>query len=221
MAEPKAPETGKTGTEGTPPSGDQGNKGEGADKRFTQAELDTIVQDRVKKAQSGRVDLSEFGVKTKDELKAIVDAKAAADEAAKDERTKAVEEAKKEGRTEAEAELMGKANARLVKSEFTSLAKDRGVIDAQALYLIAKGEGRLEGLKVTDTDDVEGMDDAFWEEVLKGREYFVKQGAGSPTPTVKPTPGNVNGGTSGGTKVPADRRTYLEDQYPALARRKR
>lgn len=221
MPEPKVPDTGNTGTGGTPPPENQGNKGGDADKRFSQSELDAIVQDRVKKAQSGRVDLSEFGVKTKDELKAIVDAKAKADEAAKDEQTKAIEAAKKAGRTEAEGELMGRANARLVKSEFVSAAKDKGVIDAQSLYLIAKGEGKLESLKVTDSDDVEGLNDAFWEEVLKGREYFVKSDGTPPPSPAKLTPGNINGGTSGGTKVPADRQSDLESKYPALARRKR
>lgn len=218
---------GNTGTGGTPPPA----TGEGAgassgDKTFTQAELDAIIQDRVKKAQSGRVDLSEFGLKSKEDLQKIVQAQQAAEEQAKTDQQKAIDEAKKAGRTEAEQELMGKANARLVRSEFITAAKDRNVVDPNALYLIAKGEGRLDALKVTEADEVEGLDDTYWEELLKDRAYMVKEaGGGSPPPPgttgqKPPTPGNANAGSQGGTKAPDDRREQLLKRYPALSKRR-
>lgn len=225
--ENKAP-SGGTGNGGTPPpatgAGDEGASGDG--RTFTQADVDSIVQERLKKATAGRVSLEEFGLKNKDELAQIIADRQAAEEKAKTEQEKALEEAKKSGRTEAEQEIMGKANARLVRSEFIAAAKDRGVIDPAALYLIAKGEEKLSGLTINDADEVEGLDDTYWEELLKDREYMVKTGTGGSTPPPAPpgqkppTPGNVNAGSQGGSKVPDERRKDLLARYPALSKRR-
>lgn len=224
--ENKAP-SGGTGTGGTPPpatgAGDTGASG--GDKTFTQEQLDAIVQDRLKKATAGRISLEEFGLKSKEDLQKVLNAQKAAEEQAKSDQDKALEEAKKAGRSEAEQELMGKATARLVRSEFIAAAKDRNVVDANSLYLIAKGEGKLDALTVTDADEVEGLDDTYWEDLLKDRGYMVKQASGGsstpPFPGQKPpTPGNANAGSQGGTKAPEDRRKELLKRYPALAKRR-
>lgn len=223
--ENKAP-SGGTGDGGTPPpatgAGEAGASGDG--KTFTQEQLDAIVQKRLADAAKGRVSLEEFGLKNKDELQQIIQERQAAEEKAKSEQEKALEEAKKSGRTEAEQEIMGKANARLVRSEFIAAAKDRGVIDPAGLYLIAKGEEKLTALTINDADEVEGLDDTYWEELLKGREYMVKAGEGQtppPPPGQKPpTPGNVNAGSQGGSKVPDERRKDLLARYPALSKRR-
>jgi hypothetical protein len=228
--ENKAPGQGGTGTGGTPPpaTGAAATGAEGEVKSFTQEQMDAIIQDRLKKATAGRVSLEEFGLKSKDELQKLIDAQTAAEEKAKSDQDKALEEAKKAGRKEAETELMGKATARLVRSEFIAAAKDRNVVDPSALYLIAKGEGKLDGLTVNDADEVDGFDDAYWEELLKERPYMVKEGSsGGSTPPPPPgtgqkppTPGNANAGSQGGTKVPEDRRKELLARYPALAKRR-
>lgn len=226
--ENKAP-SGGTGTGETPPPATGAGAGEGAgsgDKSFNQEQVDAIVQKRLAEAAKGRVALEEFGLKSKEDLQKILDAQKAAEEKAKSDQDKALEEAKKAGRTEAEAELIGKANARLVKSEFVAAAKDRNVVDPNALYLIAKGEGKLDALTVSDADEVEGMSDDYWEDLLKDRQYLVKEGSGggsTPPPgagTKPPTPGNVNASSQGGTKVPEDRRKELLQRYPALAKRR-
>ena len=217
--------TGNTGATGTPPA-DQGQQGAGEGSRtFTQEQLDAIVQERLKKATQGRVSLEEFGLKSKEELTKLLEAQKAAEEQAKSEQEKAIEEARSSGRKEAENEIMGRANARLIRSEFIAAAKDRNVVDPGALYLIAKGEDKLSALTVSDADEVEGFDDAFWEDLLKDRPYLVTAPGGGQTPPPgqqgqRQTPGDANAGSQGGTKVPDDRRAELAKRYPALAKRR-
>lgn len=215
--EPKpAGENGEGGTP-PPPTGDPGE----TPKTFTQDELDRIVQERLGRATRGKLEPADFGFQTKAELEAALKVAKDAGEAAKSEQDKALEAARKEGRKDAETELMGKASARLVRSEFILQAKDRNIVDPNAAYLLAKAEERFAGVAVKDDDTVEGMDDTFWEDLLKGRDYLIKVAAEEGAGEKKP-PGNANAGTgTGGRKAPPDdRQEELKKRYPSLANRR-
>lgn len=218
---PDAKPAGDNGGDGTPPppAGDSG----GTPKTFTQDELDRIVQERLGRATRGKLEPSDFGFQTKAELEAALKVAKDADEAAKSEADKAIEAARKEGRKAAEDELMGKASARLVRSEFILQAKDRNIVDPNSAYLLAKAEDRFTGVAVKDDDSVEGMDDTFWEDLLKGRDYLIKvEGSGEGGADEKKPPGNANAGTgTGGRKTPPDdRQEELRKRYPSLANRR-
>ena len=214
---PEAKPAGDNGSEGTPPP-ESGS--DGGSKTFTQDELDKIVQERLGRATRGKLEPKDFGFETKAELEAALKKAKDADEAAKSETDKAIEAAKKEGRKEAEAELLGRASARLVRSEFILQAKDRNVVDPSSAYLLAKAEERFTGVTVKDDDTVEGLDDTFWADLLKGRDYLVK--VGEDAGEKKPPPSNANAGTgTGGRKSPPqDRQEELKKRYPSLANRR-
>lgn len=217
--------SGGTAGGGTPPPPDAGSTEGGSKLPQTQEELDRVIQDRLNRATRGTVKPEELGFKTKAEL----------DEAIKDwndrktadqtEQDRLVEEARKTARAEAENEIMGKANARLVKSEFVAKAQDKGVVAPQDLYLIAQAEGRFDDISITDSDEVEGLDDSWWEELLKDRPHLVAAGEqGGGTGGTPPTPGgNVNGGSSRSSGTPKgvtdERKAELAKKYPALVRR--
>lgn len=215
---PEAKPAGENGENGTPPP-PAGT--DGGNKTFTQDELDKIVQERLGRATRGKMEPKDFGFETKAELEAALKVAKDAGEAAKSEADKAIEAARKEGRKEAETELMGKASARLVRSEFILQAKDRNIVDPNSAYLLAKAEERFSGVQVKDDDTVEGMDDTFWGDLLKGRDYLILAGSGD-AGEKKPPPGNANAGTgTGGRKAPpADRQEELKKAYPSLANRR-
>lgn len=211
---------GDNGGSGTPPP-PAGTDG-GTTKTFTQDELDRIVQERLSRATRGKLEPTDFGFQTKAELEAALKVAKDADDAKKTEQDKAVEAARSEGRKEAETELMGRASARLVRSEFILQAKDRNVVDPNAAYLLAKAEERFQGVAVKDDDSVEGMDDTFWEDLLKDRSYLIKVVAAEGGGDDKKPPGNANAGTgTGGRKTPPDdRQEELKKRYPSLANRR-
>lgn len=218
---PEAPPAGDNGEGGTPPPA-AGN--DGGNKTFTQDDLDRIVQERLGRATRGKLEPKDFGFETKAELEAALKKAKDADEATKSEQDKAIEAARQEGRKTAETELMGKASARLVRSEFILQAKDRNIVDPNAAYLLAKAEDRFSGVEVKDNDSVEGMDDTFWSDLLKDRDYLIKVeggGEGGKAEEKKP-PGNANAGTgTGGRKPPAeDRQEELKKRYSSLANRR-
>lgn len=219
---PEAKPAGENGESGTPPPPAGETGGSTTPKTFTQDELDRIVQERLSRATRGKMEPADFGFQTKAELEAALKVAKDADEAKKSEQDKAIEAARKEGRQEAETELIGRASARLVRSEFILQAKDRNIIDPNSAYLLAKAEERFKGVAVKDDDSVEGMDDTFWEDLLKGRDYLIKPVAGEGETGEKKPPGNANAGTgTGGRKAPPDdRQEELKKRYPSLANRR-
>lgn len=206
---------------GTPPPED-GSQGGGSSKLpQTQEELDALIQSRLSRATRGTIKPEEFGFKTKAELDQAIKEWTDRKEEDKSEQDRLVEEAKKQGRSEAESELIGKANARLVKSEFIAAARDRGVVSPTDLYLIAQAEGRFTDVNVNDEDEVEGLDDSWWEELLTDRAHLVAKAEGENKGDNPRTPGgNVNGGSgAGGSKTTEQRQKDLSSRYPALNRR--
>lgn len=211
---------GGDGSGGTPPpeAGTQG--GDDSKLPKTQEELDALIQSRLSRATRGAVKPEDLGFKTKAELDTAIkewNDRKAADQS---EQERLIEEARKQGRTEAESELIGKANARLVKSEFIAAAREKGVVSPTDLYLIAQAEGRFSDVEVTDGDDVEGLDDTWWEELLANREHLVHKADGVNESGTPRTPGGINGGTGTRVTKPNEQRAQdLASKYPAINRR--
>lgn len=224
MAEPEG--TGNTGSGGTPPPA-KGEGDAGGKVTFTpeqQAHIDKLIGERAVQAGRGKVDPKDLGFASKAELEAAIAAHQQTLEDAQSDQEKAVQKARKEGAEQASQELMGKANARMIKSEFVAAAANKGVVAPTDLYLIAQAEGRFNDVTVGDADEVVGLDDSWWEGLLKGRDHLVGESNSSSTSGGS----NVNGGSNGSSsqasgapkkKLDTDRKAELAKTFPSLGRR--
>lgn len=216
----------------TAPGGDTGSEGSGEgtggfEAPKDRAEFERMTKNRLDRAMKGKVDPAELGFKSKKEMEEAITAFRRSEEDKLSDQEKAIEAARKEARQEAESEIMGRANARLVKADFLAAARDRNVTAPDDLYLIAKAEGRLDDLTVNDQDAVEGMDKSWWEELLKGRDHLVSAESGSDSSPPQTPGGTSDAGTRSGGGRPGtrgkgptvERQQDLATQYPALQRR--
>jgi DNA-directed RNA polymerase beta subunit len=190
---------------GGEPGGTGGSGGTGT---FTQADVDRIVGDRVKRAGKTAVAdlLKALGFEKQEDLKTLVDKQKAAADAEKSELDKAKQKALEEEqkRQTAEQQLQRERVDRLIEREATSLGF-ADVTDAVALVdraQIAEEEGKVTGVKEALTA------------LLTAKPHLKKQGTTDPNPAPG---GGVPASPAGGKQPPAKSPTEEEKRKKAAS----
>jgi hypothetical protein len=198
-----------TGTE--TPEGQQTTTTTGGEsKTFTQEEVNALVTRETQKASRGKLDPKELGFASKDELKTFLQQQKDKAEADKTQEEKDREKALKEAVDEAERNVLSKANARLIKSEFVIAASKAGVaIPMEDAFQVAQ---TLESYNPEVDDDkgtVSGFDDDFFKGFKEAKPYVFAKAA---------TPDIGAGASGGGANKDQTREQDLREKYPSLGR---
>ncbi len=192
---------GSTGSQG---NGDgSGGKG-GDDKKFSQADLDRIIGERVKRGEESAVSklLESFGVKSADDIKAALEKIKTLEDAQKSELQKAQDEAAKfkaqaeKNKTDAELAL-SKANEKLLQSAVMLEAQKQNVDDAEVLSVwreLKESPKLREKIKQNDDGEFESVADAV-KEIVKQHPKWLK--AQSPRPVGTRTRSDAGSGGKG------------------------
>lgn len=153
------------------------------EKRFTQADIDRIIGERVKRGEESAVSklLESFGVKSTDDIKAALEKIKTLEDAQKSELQKAQDEAaqwkaeSEKRKTDGELAL-SKANERLLQSAVMLEAQRQNVDDAEvvSVWRELKEASKLRE-KITQRDDgeFENVSDAV-KEILKQHPKWLK-----------------------------------------------
>jgi len=175
-------------------------------KSFTQPELDALFGERAKRASEKAVSdlLTDLGVKTSDEVKSLLVEARTLREAQMSELEKAKAQTAEAVKAQAAAEVkaadvMKRANERLIKAQVEAEARKAGVRD-EALPDVLLVVDRTK-IAVGDDDTVTGADAAL-KDALKSRAHWLASagspGHGTPTPASKrkgaPPPAKPGGG---------------------------
>jgi hypothetical protein len=145
------------------PGGQQGGQGSGGEARFTQADLDRIVQERLGRERDKYKDYDDLKA-TAGEYKKLQDAQKSELDKAKE----AAETAKREG-----AAALETANQRLLRAAFVAESAKAGVKNPEDAYLLADKAG----VKIDEHGNVAGVAEAVKALVDAGRIVLVASGA--------------------------------------------
>lgn len=176
-------------------------------KTFTQDEVNALLTREVSQKTRGKIDPSELGFKSKQELETfLADAKEKADKE-KSEQERQLEEAKTEAVEEAKRSILAPAQRIMLKAEFKLLCAKHGVAHADDAFLSAQTLDEWKNIEVSEDGEVSGLDDAFFESFKEQKPFYF---------TPEPGTGDIGAGAGGGSPEPSDE-AALARRYGALA----
>lgn len=187
------------------------------EKRFSQAELDAILARQVSKKTRGKLDPKELGFESAKELNEFVAAAKAKQGEEQTEADQALEAAKKEAADTARAEVLSKADERLIYAEFKLAASDAGIRrDAIGdAFVIAQRLGKEDwAVEVSDDGEVSGIDEDLFTTLKEKKPFLFAEDSEEDEDEGA---GNIGARAGGKSKATANRADELRKKYPALS----
>lgn len=213
--------SGGTDTDDKSGGTDSDKSGEGDkdkdEKKFSQAELDSLISKSKSKALRGKLDPKELGFDSRKEMEDFI--AAAKDKQTEDqtESERQLEEAKTKAREEAKQEVMKPAQRIALKAEFKLACADKNIPRDRAddAFSIAQN---LEEWKDVDIDDqgvVKGLDDTFFDALKESKPWLFKEEGSEDKGS-----GDIGAGAGGGSRKSSETadETKMRETYPALRR---